>query len=134
MVQESTGVREIPKRYWRFIDNRTVEITSAYLVNGQYYLQHYELRVYEISNLSVVFEHRSSTTSGTVELATWSTVEKNDLVETRQSPGHRFHQLRLTVLGIRDLRDFKVRSLVLKGLHLHGSSPDVPGLTNVWTY
>ena len=134
MVQESTGVREIPKKFWRFIDDRTVEITATYLVNGQYYLKHYEPRVYERSNISVIFEHRSATTAGGVELATWAEVEKNDLVETRQSPGHRFHQLRLTVSGIRDLRDFKVRSLVLKGLHLHGSSPSVQGLTNVWTY
>ncbi|MDC1300012.1 hypothetical protein N8Z24_00740, partial [bacterium] len=134
IVQENTGEREIPRKHWRFIDNTTIEITAAYLVNGQYYLKHYEPRVYERSNLTVTFEHRSSTTSGGVTSASWVEVSKNDSIEVRQSPGHRFHQLRLTVLGIRDLNDFKIRSLVLKGLNLHSSSPSVPGLTNLWTY
>jgi hypothetical protein len=40
----------------------------------------------------------------------------------------RYHQMRMTISGIRDVRDFKIRSMVLKGLHLYGAGASVPGL------
>ena len=132
-VQLAQEVVEIPKKHWQFIDDSTVEITASYLVNGQYYLQHYEPRVYPRSELNVIFEHRSAASALGVLAATWHTIDKNENVTVHQIAGHRFHQLRLSVSNIRDLSDFRIRSLVLKGLHIYGTSPNVPGLTNVWT-
>jgi len=132
-VQLSQESVEIPKKHWQFVDDFTIEITASYLVNGQFYLQHYEPRVYLRSNLNVIFEHRSAASALGVLAATWNVIDKNENVNVHQIAGHRFHQLRLSVSGIRDLRDFRIRSLVLKGLHLYGTTPNVPGLTNNWT-
>jgi hypothetical protein len=136
-VQQSTESRLIPQRYWRFPTDQIVEIDIDYLVDGQYYLEHYEKRVYEQSNLTVTFEHRSGDSSASCFAASYQTIDKNSNVDVYQdrtgAVPHRYHQLRLSVSGIRDLRDFKIRSLILKGLKIHGSSPSVNGLTNVWS-
>jgi hypothetical protein len=130
-VQDGTDYREIPKRYWRFRNNKTVEIDIAYIISSaQYYLEHEEVRVYELSRLNITLEHRSGADVVACEAAGWSTVERNENVYV--TGGDVVHQLRLSVSGIRDVRDFKIRSLVLKGLHIHGSSPSVNGLTNIW--
>ncbi len=130
-VQNGTEYIEIPKQYWKFRDSLTVELEPAYLIeNAQYYLQHEEARVYEESNLTVTFEHRSGTDSAACSVAAWTTVDRNENVTVYN--GHVVHQLRLSVSGIRDIRDFRIRSLVLKGLKIHGASPDVNGLTNIW--
>jgi len=132
VYQNSADEREVAKRYWRFINDRTVEIDVSQFVRGaQYTLTHEEKRVYENSRLTVTFEHRSATTSVGVTGASWNEIERNENV-TVDPNNHQYHQLRLSVSGIRDLRDFRIRSLVLKGLHIHGTSPDVNGLTNVW--
>ena len=130
--QNSADEREVAKRYWRFINDRTVEIDVSQFVRGaQYTLTHEEKRVYENTRLTITFEHRSATTSVGVTGAAWVEIERNENV-TVDPNNHQYHQLRLSVSGIRDLRDFRIRSMVLKGLHLHGVSPDVNGLTNVW--
>ena len=84
------------------------------------------------NNLNVVFEHRSSDTSTNLLSASWSPVSQNEAIDVSQTPAHQYHQLRLSVTDIRDLRDFKLRSLVLKGLRLRGANAFVPGLTNNW--
>jgi hypothetical protein len=130
-VQNGTEYIEIPKQYWKFRDSLTVELEPAYLIeNAQYYLQHEEARVYEQSSLTVTFEHRSGTDSAACSVAAWTAVDRNENVTVYN--GHVVHQLRLSVAGIRDVRDFRIRSLVLKGLHIHGVSSYVRGLTNVW--
>ena len=136
-VQQSTELREIPQRYWSFLTDSIVQIELAYLVDGQYYLEHYEKRVYEQSDLTITLEHKSGETSAACLAATYTEVERNENVDVHQdrdgSLPHSYHQLRLSISGVRDLSDFKVKSLVLKGLKIHGSSPYVPGLTNVWS-
>lgn len=136
-VQQSTEAREIPQRYWRFASDEIVQIDLAYLVDGQYYLQHYEKRCYENSNLTVTFEHKSGDSPANCTAATYATVERNSNVDVHQdrdgvTTPHDFHQLRISISGVRDLRDFRLRSMVLKGLKIHGLSPDVDGLTDIW--
>ena len=131
-VQQATEQVVVPKRYWRFIDDRTVSIDIGVLVKGQYYLEHKEVRVYPESRLTVTLEHRSSATSVGLSSASYSEIERNSNVYVNQSPGHQYHQLKLSISGVRSLRDFRIRSLILKGLKIHGSSPSVNGLTNVW--
>jgi hypothetical protein len=81
----------------------------------------------------VKFEWRCGIDEGHCLAAEWKEIEKNENVHSVDSAGVLFpiQQLRLTLGGIRDVLDFRVRSLVLKGLHLHGT-PSVQGLTNVW--
>jgi len=126
VIQDGTSTIIVAQRYWRFVDAKTIELDLAQLVRGaQYFLTHNELRVYPESRLTSVFEHRSGATELACLAASWSTVERNENVRN----DHDFHQLRLSVTGIRDLRDFRIRSLVLKGLHAFGANAWVPGLT-----
>jgi hypothetical protein len=120
--------RTIPKRYWNFVDDFTVTVDVSQLQSGQFYLEHKEKRVYEESILDVTFEHRFGALPAACLAATWAEVQKNENADITDQ----YHQMRLTVSGSVDERDFRVRSLVLKGLRLHGSTPYVPGMTNVW--
>jgi hypothetical protein len=129
-VVDANETYEISKRYWRFLNDTTIEIDLSRIVAGQYYLTHEEKRVYESSRLTTVFEHRSGINSVATAAASWSTIERNSNVQTLG--GLLCHQLRLSVSGIRDIRDFKLRGAFLKGLRMYGTDPDIPGLTNVW--
>lgn len=231
--QDLTEVREIPQRYWRFLNDTTVELDLSQLVDGRtYVLEHEEARAYErkflatklrtvpekpISGVTVLdvsageiglegiieyertfgpvhrfrwmsqlggwgawvtvavdgeyllydgegsyivcsivtgslpvvlttyrttvkitsgikFEHRSGINPAACIAADWVEVERNEAVTGLSPSGtvYQAHQMRLTLGGIRDLRDFRVRSMVIKGLKLRGAGAYVPGLTNVW--
>lgn len=127
---------QVAARYWRFLDSTTIEIDLSQLrSDAQYYLTHNELRVYEASPLTCTLEHRYADSEANCLLATWYEKERNEAVPmydaalVTESP---FHQLRLTVSGpVRDLRDFRVRSLVLKGLWTCLGAI-TPGLTSTW--
>jgi len=132
-VQQANGRSSIPTRYWRFLNDKTISLDASFQALGQYFLVHNELRVYPESRLTVTFEHRSATTMLGVDSETFSVIDRNENVYVHQAAlGHQYHQLRLSVSGVRDLSDFRIRSLVLKGLQIHGSSPSVEGITNVW--
>jgi len=133
IVQTATDQLEVPKSSWRFIDSNTVEVDKTYLTNGQYYLTHQEKRVYEESRLTTTFEHRSANTVNNCAIATWYPIERNECIEVHQITNpHRYHQLRISISGIRDLRDFRLRSMFFKGLNLYSRTSFVNGLTNVW--
>lgn len=129
VVQQAFEEIEISKSNWKFIDSKTIEVPLAYLVPGQYILRHYEAKVYDHRNLTVVFEHKSGAAAGA--LGSYSTIERNENVSVIGS--QRYHQLRISISGVRNLQDFKLRSMVLKGMHLHGATPSLMGLTNVWS-
>ena len=103
-----------------------VDVPSLPVVLGTY-KQNMQLKQ------GVKFEWRCGIDEGHCIAAEWKEIEKNENVHSVDSAGVLFpiQQLRLTIGGIRDVLDFRVRSLVLKGLHLHGT-PSVQGLTNVW--
>jgi len=131
-IEDPDGRREISTSNWRFVNPTTVEMDASQFISGAvYYLEHEEIRMYRQSELTVTFEHRSGVDAPACLVAAWTTVQRNENVDVNQTVGHHIHQLRLSVSSIRDLRDFRIRSLVLKGLHLFGVSPSVPGLTNV---
>lgn len=131
--ESSEGQVEVTPINWRFIDPFTIEMDASSFIDGaQYFLTHYEQRIYPTSGLIVTFEHRSGVDSAACLAATWLEISRNENVTVHQpAGGHLIHQLRLSVSSIRDLRDFRIRSVVLKGLHIHGSSPYLLGLTNV---
>lgn len=130
-LEDSADTREVPTDSWRFVDPKTVEMNASQFVQGaQYFLEHQEVRLYNQSQLRVTFEHRSGANAPACLAASWSTVERCENVNVNQSVGHRFHQLRLSASRIRSLKDFRIRSLVLKGLHLYNGGV-VPGLTNL---
>jgi len=125
--------REISPANWRFVDPFTVSMDSSqYLEGAQYFLTHQEARMYVQNELTIKFEHRSGVDSSACLAASWVEIERNENVDvTQPAGGHVIHQLRLSVSGVRDLRDFRMHSVLLKGLHLFGPGAYVPGLTNV---
>lgn len=125
-MQDGVSTTIVAQRYWRFIDSKTIELDLSQLMpNTQYLFEYMEKRVYPTSRLTVVFEHRSGINLIACEAASWDVLERNENVRN----DHDFHQLRLSVTGIRDLRDFKIRSLVIKGLHAFGTNAWIPALT-----
>ncbi len=131
-IEDDLETKEVSTANWRFIDPNTVELDASQFVDGALYqLEHEEVRMYDQNELTILFEHRSAANAPACLAASWATVGRNENVDISQTPGNIIHQLRLTVSSIRDLRDFKIRSVVMKGLHLHGVNADVPGLTNV---
>lgn len=128
-VQNAAEQNEVSQRHWRFLDATTVELDLSQLVaDSQYILIHKERRVYETSKLITTFEHKSGLSPMLCSGAAWNMVERNENVTV--SDGQRYHQMRLTVSGIRSVQDFKIRSMVLKGLHMYGVNANVPGLTS----
>lgn len=136
MAYASDISEQVAARYWRFLDSTTIEIDLSQLrSDAQYYLTHNELRVYEASALTATLEHRYADSEANCLLATWYEKERNEVVPVFdsglvvESP---FHQLRLTISGpARDVRDFRIRSLVLKGLW-NCPGAVTPGLINTW--
>jgi hypothetical protein len=105
----------------------TVDLLTVPAVNGVY------SQTVQVKN-SVRFQHKKGTDWGSCVLADWKDIEKNESVSSEDNAGvlYPIHQLRLILGGIRDLRDFRVRSLVMKGLNLHSGIPSTPGITNMW--
>jgi hypothetical protein len=120
--------RTIPKRYWNYVDDFTISIDVSQIQAGQFYLTHTEKRVYEESFLTVTFEQRSGSNPTNCLAATWETLQKNENITVT----NQYHQMRMTVSGMIDDRDFRLRSMVLKGLRLHGATPSVPAMTSIW--
>jgi len=134
IVEVGTERRPIAKRYWRYIDGNTIQLNISQIVPGQYYLRYNQQRVYNRSRLNITFEHRSATTVPLLLVASWVEVDKNQVIDV--SGGLQYHQLRLSVSGARSVGfsgDFRIRSLTLKGLRLHGVGASVPGLTDNWS-
>ena len=131
---DGTDVKQIAKRYWRFVNRTTIEIdTSQLIATAQYFLTHNEVRVYEVSGITTVFEHRSGVDGASCSVAAWETIERNENRYVHQAAaGHQVHQLRLSVSGIRDVRDIRIHSMVMKGLNIHGVNPDLNGMTTLW--
>jgi len=127
------GRVEIPKLNWYFLNPFEVKMDSSQYIQGnQYFITHQEVRVYPQSALTLTFEHRSGVTALDCESAPWVPTDRNRNVSVHQSSGgHSVHQLRLSVSGARDIKDFRIRSVVLKGLHIRGTGASVGGLTNV---
>lgn len=105
----------------------TVDVPSLPVVLGTY------RQTTRIKN-GVKFEYRKGIDVPSCLASAWTEIEKNEAISTKDNSLtiYPIVQMRLTVGNIRDASDFRIRSMSLKGLHLYGASPYVPGLSNVW--
>jgi hypothetical protein len=130
--ETESGRREIPRTAWDYISDTLVQIDPAYYITRAIYIFTYSSRRMLHEKIATVkFEHRSGENSSACLAATWVEVQRNENVEV--SPlgvDHAMHQLRLSIGGITGDQDFRIRSLVLKGLNIIGPSA-VKGLLNV---
>jgi hypothetical protein len=114
---EDTGLvqRVIPTSNWNFIDNQRIRISPLAFRPAALYRLSYQAQVsYPATQARVKVELRSATTSVGVGSSTYAEIRPNAVV------GHsfRYHQLRVTLSHVRDIRDARIQSLLLKGLHL----------------
>ena len=111
---------------WRYVNGVTVEIDAdVFDPNSIYSLSYNALEPEYPRPAQVVIETRSSNVSlADVLTQTYRTVEKDEV--TNQSD--RYHQLRVTISGVVDIRDIEVAGLGLRGIHLFGASPYAPGI------
>jgi hypothetical protein len=126
-VQDTGLVQtEIPRANYRYIDARTVEIDSGVFdEDALYSLTYTALEADYPSPVAYVLEHRSSNVSTAAVLAaTWRLTTLDALAPYTD----RYHQLRVTLSGVTDVRDVQIAGLGLRGFAAYASPPVAPGL------
>lgn len=124
---EDTGLttRTVPLSDWSYTDNKHVQISSSAINQGALYTIRYTALVnHPTTDVELVVEIRSAATSPDLQTAVWGPISRNGLVGN----SNRFHQMRVTAYNVRDIRDVRIQSLLLKGLGLFGAGLTVPVL------
>jgi hypothetical protein len=121
---EDTGLskRIIPSSQWKYLDANTIQIDpDIYNDLGLYEFTY----MAEINHPSIdatnVIEIKSATSVPGLALATYTQVGHNTPIDQ-----YRYHQMRVTLSNIRDLRDARIQSLVIKGLNAFGVGGHIP--------
>jgi len=110
---------------WTYVGGSTIQIRSnAFDPNSLYSITYQALEPTYTSPTSVVVEARSATTSVGVASAAYEAFEVDGVV----NQDNQYHQLRITVTGVVDVRDIRVYGLGLKGFALFASPPRAPGI------
>jgi hypothetical protein len=125
-----TTTSVVPQANWRFLNGSTVEIDSPIFdPSSVYTLKYIALSPEYPAPATVVIEERSSNVS-LVDVANQSyrVVQVDDPVRRTDQ----FHQLRVTITGVVDVRDVEIAGLGLRGIHLYqapgGTPPFAPGI------
>lgn len=110
---------------WSFDDAATVRLNGAvFNPDAIFSIDYNGLSPLPTAPVDVTIEVRSAAAANDVATATYTKVDVNAPVDRTM----RYHQLRVTFRGIVDVRDVRLYSLGLKGVHLYGASPSAPGL------
>lgn len=110
---------------WRYVDATSIEIRpNAFSPDAVYSVTYAALEPTYTSPTSFVLEGRSAATSGAVAAATYEQFQIDQVV----NQAFQFHQLRVTITGVVDVRDIRVYSLGLRGLPIWATPPIAPGI------
>jgi hypothetical protein len=123
---EDTGTtsRTVPQIGWRYLDSNTIKLNSAQFNPDAIYSFQYNQQIVDPQRVvDVAAEIRSAPSVFSLGSAAYRSTSINGLVDGSL----RYHQIRITLSGIVDLRDTRVHSAVIKGLRLN-STPLPPGL------
>ena len=121
---EDTGLskRIIPSTQWKYIDANTIQIDpDIYNDLGLYELTYMAEINHPSIDATAIVEIKSATLVSGLTTATYTQVGHNTPVDQ-----YRYHQMRVTLSNIRDLRDARVQSLVIKGLNAFGVGGHIP--------
>lgn len=124
---KDTGIKQeqVSVTNWGFVDSLTVEIDSSVFDADAIFAFTYQAQIGRFPRVaSFKLETRSGTSAIAAAAATYREVALGELVDH----AHRFHQLRLTITGVVDVRDIRVRSMGFRGLHVYGTAPRAPGI------
>lgn len=122
---EDTGVvrRIVPTSQWSFLDGRHINISTSIFEPAALYELTYMAEVnHPSTKVGVQVEIKSADTQVNLGAATYKTIGQNTVVGTSLQ----WHKMRVTLTNIRDIRDAKVFSLLLKGLNLIGLGGTIP--------
>lgn len=115
----------VPASAWRYVDSKTVQIDATQFDPNSLYTLSYNGQVGSfLRPASVLIEARSAATLGVLSLASYTPMIPGQLVNR----ANQFHQLRISVRGVTDVRDIMIAGLSLKGIHLYGVAPSAPGI------
>ncbi len=117
---EDTGLtqRIIPVSQWSFLDAGRIQLDlGIFNASSLYSFRYVSESNHPKTDVVVVVEHRSAAAAIDLGAATYSLVSNNQVIDGSV----RYHQMRVTLTGIRDTRDARMQSLVLKGLNAFGS-------------
>lgn len=129
---ETVGIED-----WSFDDNKTIRINSSAFDPDSVYSFTYTAKIPRVQSAVVpVLEWRSAMTEAALlaDSVAWEAVENNQVVSPLSSSSvgvnsvNPWHQVRVTIRGVTDVRDYRLFSLGVKGIHLFGSSPNAPGI------
>ena len=126
VLTENTGIttRIIPLDFWEYIDTNIVKISSSEFNPNATYSFEYNQQVPKTTRVtSIISEIKSASTVFGLSLETYQQFTQNSFV----SGSLRYHQIRLTVTNITDLRDIRIHSATVKGIRVN-TPPVVPGL------
>lgn len=137
LVNDGMTEREVPFTLWRFQDARTIVLDSTEFNPDATYSLTYVARVPRVtSDVTARLEWRSATTEVGLVGAGWVEVSVNQPLSPEYAPGDNvtmnapraWHQFRVTLGGVSDIRDVSVYGIGIKGIHLWGSGANAPGL------
>ena len=126
ILTEDTGTtrRTIPQIAWDYLDNTIIKMDSIQFNPDAIYSFQYNQQLVDPQRVvGIVVEVRSAPSVFTLSSTAYSPISINNFVDGAL----RYHQIRITLSGIVDLRDIRVHSAIIKGLRLN-SSPLPPGL------
>lgn len=125
MTAVDADPRRLGRGSWRFVDRTTVELVDqAVDQDALYSLLYWAESPVMDAYAEVVLEARSATSSVGVASAAWRVVVLDEPVRH----DHRYHQLRVTLRRVVDVRDVVVRGLGLRALRVYGADRFAPGI------
>ena len=128
VLTEDTGInkRAVPYNSWDYADSLTIRINGAeFNPNAIYSFEYNQRFVSPDRATSILAEVRSAATVFSLSTTTYRTFDPH--TNSAVNGSLRYHQIRLTVNGVTDLRDVRIHSALVKGLRLN-TSPVVPGI------
>lgn len=127
VLTEDTGIvkRIIPQSSWQYVDTLTINIDGSEFNPNAIYTFEYNQQIVDLDRAAdVTAEIRSNSSIYLLGLSSYFPLMLNQYINASV----RYHQLRITLNNISDLRDVRIHSLVLKGLNLTGAGSPPPGL------
>lgn len=116
---------------WSYLDAQTIRINPSVFDTASLYSFSYNALYPQLEPpASLTIEWRSATTAIGLASATYLPVQNGEPVNPVDIAGayNQFHQLRITISGIVDVRDIRLYGVGLKGIHMFGASPRAPGI------
>lgn len=124
---EETGLsrQNIAVGNWSFLDGHRVQINqNIFNPSAVYSLTYTALVNHPAVQANATLEFRYGVSTGVLSAASWTIVKPNQVMGN----DYRYYQMRVTLNNIRDTRDVRIQSLLVKGLGLFGVGLQVPVL------